>query len=157
MENMQPENQTTDVHEMNINSVSYASLSEVRKWTLFFAILGFVGIAILLIMAVVMMVVLPAINAGMPTPLPMGLIGIVYLIFSAICILPVIYLLQFSNRLRTALVTRNSETLGLALKSLMLHFRTIGIITIVIISLYLLILVGVMVMGVGLFGLANMM
>jgi hypothetical protein len=84
------------------------------------------------------------------------MIGVVYLIFSAIYIMPVIYLLQFSSRIKSALVTRNSETLGLALKSLMLHFRTIGIITIVIISLYLIVLVGVMVMGAGIMGLSFM-
>jgi tetrahydromethanopterin S-methyltransferase subunit F len=156
MENMQPEIQVNDVHVLNINSLAYSSLAETRKWTLFFAILGIIGIALLLIMAVVMMIVLPAINAGMHTPVPLGMIGVVYLIFSAIYIMPVIYLLQFSSRIKSALVTRNSETLGLALKSLMLHFRTIGIITIVIISLYLIVLVGVMVMGAGIMGLSFM-
>ncbi len=156
MENMQPENQIIDIPEMNINSLSYSSLSETRKWVLFFAILGIIGIALMLMLAVAMMLILPAMNSGLNTPMPTGIFGAVYLIFAAIYIMPIVYLLQFSNKIKTALITRNSETLGQALKSLMLHFRTVGIITIVIISLYLLVLVGVLVMGAGLFGLANM-
>ncbi|MDY0102609.1 MAG: hypothetical protein RBS07_06695 [Lentimicrobium sp.] len=156
MEDFQPENQINGVREMNINSLSYSSLAETRKWTLFFAILGIIGIALMLILAIAVMVILPAMNNGFNTPMPTGIIGIIYLIISAIYILPVIFLLQFSNRIKTALATRNSETLGFALKSLMLHFRTVGIITIGIMLLYLIILVGVLVMGAGLFGLANM-
>lgn len=153
---MQPENQITDVHELNINSLSFSSLTETRKWALFFAILGIIGIALMLILAVAMMVILPSMNNGLNTPMPTSIFGAVYLIFAAIYIMPIVYLLQFSSKIKTALATRNSETLGLAMKSLMLHFRTVGIITIVIISLYLLILVGVLVMGAGLMGLANM-
>ena len=156
MENLPIEPQLDDIPQLHINAISMASLSETRKWTLFFAILGIISIVIMVILAIVMMVVLPAVNQGMHMPVPTGILGIVYLIFTAIYLLPVVYLLQFSRKIKTALVSRDSGILGQALRSLMLHFRTVGIIMIAIIFLYILILVGVMVLGAGLMGLGNM-
>lgn len=156
MENLPIEPQLDDMPELSINAMSFASLSEARRWTLFFAILGIINIVLMVVLAIFMMVVLPAINQGLHMPLPTGILGIVYLIIAAIILLPVIYLLQFSSKIKAALTTRDSETLGHALRSLMLHFRTVGIITIVIIFFYILILVGVMVLGAGILGLANM-
>ena len=158
MENIPVEPQLDDIPRMHINAMSMASLSETRRWTLFFAVLGIIGIVLMVLLAIVMMAVLPRMNEGMgmPMPLPMGVFGFVYLVIAAIYLLPVIYLLQFSRKIKTALTTRDSEILGQALRSLMLHFRTVGIIMIVFIFLYILIVVGMMVLGAGLMGLSNM-
>lgn len=158
MENLPVEPQLDDIPRMHINAMSMASLSETRRWTLFFAVLGIIGIVLMVLLAIVMMAVLPRMNEGMgmPMPLPMGVFGFVYLVIAAIYLLPVIYLLQFSRKIKTALTTRDSEILGQALRSLMLHFRTVGIIMIVFIFLYILIVVGMMVLGAGLMGLSNM-
>ena len=140
MENLPVEPQLDDIPRMHINAMSMASLSETRRWTLFFAVLGIIGIVLMVLLAIVMMAVLPRMNEGMgmPMPLPMGVFGFVYLVIAAIYLLPVIYLLQFSRKIKTALTTRDSEILGQALRSLMLHFRTVGIIMIVFIFLYIL-------------------
>ena len=161
MDNLPIEPQLDNIPELHINAMSVASLSETRRWALFFAVLGIIGIVVMVILAIFMMVVLPGMmnqGMGMPTamPLPSGVLGFVYLIFAAIYLLPVIYLLQFSRKIKTALTTRDSGILGQALKNLMLHFRTVGIIMIAFIFLNILIMVGVMVLGIGLFGLANM-
>ena len=158
MENLPIEPQLDDIPQLHINAMSIASLSETRRWALFFAVLGIIGIVLMVILAIVMMVVLPAMNQGMemPAAMPKGVFGFIYLIFAAIYLLPVMYLLQFSRKINTALATRDSGILGKALRNLMLHFRTVGIIMIVFIFLYILILVGVMVLGAGLFGLANL-
>lgn len=161
MENLPIEPQLDDIPQLHINAMSMASLSETRRWTLFFAVLGIIGIVLMVILAIFIMVVLPIINQGIDMPaammMPSGMFGFIYLVFAAIYLLPVIYLLQFSRKIKTALVSRDSRILGLALRSLMLHFRTVGIIMIVIIFLYILILVGVMVLGAGLMGLGNML
>ena len=156
MENLPIEPQLDDIPEFRINAKTIASLTETRRWTLFFGILGIIGIVLMVLLAIAMVVVLPAMNQGMGMPMPTGVFGIVYLIFAAIYLMPVIYLLQFSSKIKTAMATRNSEILGQALRSLMLHFRTVGIIVIVFISLYSLLLVGMLVLGAGLMGLTNM-
>lgn len=158
MENIPVEPQLDDIPKMHINAMSAASLSETRRWTLFFAVLGIIGIVLMVLLAIVMMAVLPRMNEGMgmPMPLPMGVFGFVYLVIAAIYLLPVIYLLQFSRKIKTALTTRDSDILGQALRSLMLHFRTVGIIMIVFIFLYILVIVGMMVLGAGLMGLSNL-
>lgn len=150
------EPQLDDIPKMHINEMSLISLSETRKWTLFFAILGIIGIVLMVVLAIVMMVLLPAMNQGIQMPVPAGVLGFVYLFIAAIYLMPVIYLLQFSSRIKAATTTRDSKILGQALRSLMLHFRTVGIITIIIIFLYILLMVGVMVLGAGLMGLGNM-
>lgn len=162
MENLPIESQLDDIPQLHINAMSMASLSETRRWTLFFAVLGIIGIVLMVILAIFMMMVLPGIlnqRMGMvPTamPMPTGVFGFVNLIFAAIYLLPVIYLLQFSRKIKIALSTRDSGILGKALRSLMLHFRTVGIIMIVIIFLNILFFVGMMVLGIGLLGLSNL-
>lgn len=158
MENIPVEPQLDDIPKMHINAMSAASLSETRRWTLFFAVLGIIGIVLMVLLAIVMMAILPSMNQGMgmPMPLPMGIFGFVYLVIAAIYLLPVIYLLQFSRKIKTALTTRDSDILGQALRSLMLHFRAVGIIMIVFIFLYILVIVGMMVLGAGLMGLSNL-
>jgi len=119
------------------------SLNELRKWTTFFGILALVGLFFMAVITVVMMVVIPKINDGfdMPLPYPLPMLGLMYLITIAIYILPLIYLFRFSKFMHLALKSSDNGLLSQALRNLMLHFRTVGILTIVFISLYLLMLV----------------
>ncbi|KAF0203520.1 MAG: hypothetical protein FD170_947 [Bacteroidetes bacterium] len=156
MENAHVESITSETREIRLNEPAFASLNEMRKWTLFFAILGIVGVAFMVIIGIVVMVVLPAFNQGMDAPYPTALLGTVYLILGAIYVLPILYLMQFSSRIKKALNFRDENILSDAFNALKLHFRTVGIITIVIISLYLVLFLGLLVFGAGLMSLSGL-
>ena len=94
MENAHVESITSETREIRLNEPAFASLNEMRKWTLFFAILGIVGVAFMVIIGIVVMVVLPAFNQGMDAPYPTALLGTVYLILGAIYVLPILYLID---------------------------------------------------------------
>jgi hypothetical protein len=49
---------------------------------------------------------------------------------------PVYYLLQFSNKMKKALVDKNEDTLAKAFEMLKSHYKFIGVFTIITLSLY---------------------
>ncbi|PKO97595.1 MAG: hypothetical protein CVU14_10505, partial [Bacteroidetes bacterium HGW-Bacteroidetes-9] len=136
---------------IRLNETAIKSLTETRKWTAFFAILGIIFIVLMIIVAVVFIIVLPMMNEQNNMPFPPALFGFIYLIFSAIYILPVIFLMRFTSILRKAITSTDESLMGLAMKNLALHFRTVGIITIAVISLYVMLIIGMLVLGMGMY------
>jgi len=59
----------------------------------------------------------------------------------------VYYLLQFSRKMKKALITKNNETLASAFEKLKSHYKFIGVFTIITLSLYALLII-VSLMGV---------
>lgn len=75
------------------------------------------------------------------------LIGIFYLLFTAVYLYPFIALLRFSNKVKEALVLNDNTTLSTSFRFLKNHFKSIGIIIIVMISIYVLLFLFLIVMG----------
>ena len=70
---------------------------------------------------------------------------ILYLVFAVIYLAPVLYLYNFSRRLKRALSAKNNNTLADALKMLKSHYKFIGVFMIIMLSLYaLLFIVGML-------------
>jgi len=67
-----------------------------------------------------------------------AVMGVVYVIMSAIYFFPILYLYKFSNDLKGALNGNNGSQLELALGNLKSHYKFIGILTIVMLGIYLL-------------------
>jgi len=139
------------IEPLVINDQAAASLAETRKWTNFFGIIGIIMIAFMLLASLVMVFVLPFMNQENGQTFPALAAGILYLVFSAVYVLPVIYLLKFSKKMRESLTTRNEDVTASAFQNLALHFRTVGIITIVFISLYIVFILAMIIFGMGLF------
>lgn len=125
-------------------------LNEIRKWTQFLSILGFVAIGIFLFVGVIMLVVTSLQNTFQYEPL--GFItpyfGIVYFIVALIYFFPVLYMYQFSRNAKHSLLKLGSggssnELMANAIEYMKKHFRYVGICTIVILSIYLLVVIGV--------------
>jgi len=66
---------------------------------------------------------------------------VTYLVLALIYFFPVYYLLQFANKMKKALSTKNEETLTNAFEMLKSHYKFIGVFTIITISLYALLFV----------------
>ncbi len=150
MDNIDPKQLEPEV-PLSLNHEALKALSETRKWTNFFSILGIIGIVLFLIAAVIMAVVLPSLNEEAGQDYSPVFIGLLYLIIGTLYLLPIIYLFRFGSMMRKAISESSDQLMGVAFKYLNLHFRTIGIITIVFIALYILAIILMLVFGMGMF------
>ena len=119
---------------LTYESVSY--LQAIAKWTTFFSILGFVFIGIMVVFGLLMTTFMPTFFANSGNPI-MSYLGFIYVVFALIYIMPVIYLYRFSTIAKKAISKNDSNDIITALKNLKSHFKSVGIITILILFLYL--------------------
>lgn len=145
---MENENQSQfDSFELHLNQTALDYLRESAKWSMFLAILGFVGVGFLALMAIIMTSVMSA----MPdTPGPFGavkgIISIFYLVIALIYLFPVYYLYRYASNAKKAIYSKDSALLTDAFGALKSHHKFLGIAAIIIISLYILAAI-VMVIG----------
>lgn len=124
---------------LTAESVSY--LQKIAKWTTFFSIVGFVFIGIMVVLGLVMTIFMTSVFAAAGKP-QMAYIGLLYVVFATIYIIPVIYLYRFSTIAKKAIRNSDMNDITIALKNLKSHFKFMGILTIVILALYLIIGIG---------------
>jgi hypothetical protein len=125
-------------NELKLDSISLDFLAKIRKWTMFFSILGFIFIGLIALAGIFMLF------AGSLFGSILGGVGgfvifILYLAIGALYFFPIYYLFKFSENMKNALEKSEQITLTKAFDNLHSHYKFIGILTIVIISLYILI------------------
>lgn len=137
-------NQTTLDSDMNtaleLTTTSKAFLYEATKWARFIAIVGFVFIGLIVLIALVMALALSA----MPLPglgVSGGFIALFYMILAAVYFFPVLYLFRFGTKTQDALERMDSIELENGIKNLKANFKFVGIMLIVSIVLYILIII----------------
>lgn len=113
-------------------------LNTTRKWTMFLAILGFIGIGVLLGAGVVAGLFLSVFNT-VDTNLgfPESLIIIIVIVLALISFFPVLYLFRFSKHTTEAVRTHDKEKLHEAFWNLKAYYVYVGILIIVVLVLYL--------------------
>jgi hypothetical protein len=143
--------EATDPSPLPIPQITLESLeflNTTAKWTKFLAIMGFIGIGIMLLLGLFMGVIFSSLN-NFPTytsfHFPMNLLGMFYLILAAVYIFPVIYLNNFSNYTSKAVAFRNTELLTTALSNIKKHFKYMGILVICLIASYLLVIIALII------------
>ncbi|WP_297804065.1 DUF5362 family protein [uncultured Polaribacter sp.] len=142
-------NPITQLEQLTLTSTSKSFLKETAKWTNFLSILGFILITLMLVLAAFSTTIFNMVakmQPGIPESLGLSL-AITYLVLSIIYFFPVYYLLQFSRKMKKALITKNNETLASAFEKLKSHYKFIGVFTIITLSLYALLII-VSLMGV---------
>ncbi len=134
----------TQLEQLTLNTKSKAFLREIAKWTFFFSILGFIAIAFMIIAAILVgtvyapMLDMVAHQQGISS---LGItLSITYFVMALLYVMPVLYLFKFSRKMKTAIATKNEETLADALENLKSHYKFIGVLTIIMISLYILLI-----------------
>jgi hypothetical protein len=139
MENLNETTAGKGAFEVTPNSVGY--LGEMRKWTLFLSVIGFIFIGL----AVVGSLFMGGMLRGF---LPTGgfLVTIFILIFALIYFFPIYFLFKFSAVSKEALNTFDSIKFEEAIHYLKRFFKYIGIMTIVLLCLYA---IGLIVGGLG--------
>ncbi|MFK8060105.1 MAG: DUF5362 family protein [Polaribacter sp.] len=133
-------NPITQLEQLTLNNASKSFLRETAKWAFFLSIMGFIMIFFMVVFALFASTIFnmaSQIQPGMPEDFGMYM-TIVYLILAVIYFFPVYYLLQFSNKMKKALATKDDDTLASAFEMLKSHYKFIGVFTIITVSLYIL-------------------
>lgn len=136
-----------------ITDLALSKLDSIRKWAMFFAVLGFIGVGLMLIMGVGIALIPTQLlaqfqpNAQYQQMPHTALQGIklsqmtVLILFSLLYFFPVLYMYRFAVRTKKAILSNSDRIFEEALKALNTHFQIIGIITIIMLSLYFIIFV----------------
>lgn len=128
---------TPEPRRIEIDQISLRHLNSIRKWTMFFAVLGFIFVGLLLIAGIVAGAFLSIFNSGMPeTGVPQWLMSVIFLIIAAIYFFPVLFLLRFSSNMRDAVHTLNQEKIRKAFRNLKAYFTYLGVLVIIGLCLY---------------------
>ena len=115
------------------------SIDEMRKWSMFLAILGFIGVGLMLLASIFMGTIFGALEAFGNETLPRGLgvgISMMYLVIAIVYFFPVYYLLQFSIKAKRAVQEASNNEFTNAIKNLKSHYKFVGIMTIVVMVVY---------------------
>lgn len=123
------------------DSKSKTYLLEVSKWGKFLAIVGYIGIAVLAIVAIALIVVSFITSIKLDVGLSLGTFGIIYFALAILYYFPVKFLYKFSIQIKKGLESDNNQDITLGFENLKSLFKFLGILTIVILSIYALLLV----------------
>jgi len=150
MENMKtPIRNLNESQDLVLNKESLGYLTIIRKWAMFFAILGFIGIGFMAIAALFIGIAstFGAAFGGMHESWILVVITFVYIILAGLYLMAVLYLLRFSTKMKSAIETSDQINLVVALKNLKSHFKYVGIMTIAIMGLYILMIFVFLIVG----------
>ncbi len=125
-------------------------LNETRRWAKFLSIMGFIGVGIIVILALLIGSILNLISSmsPMPLPVPAFFFTLLYLAVALLYFFPVLYLYRFSTKMELALIRKDEIELAGSFENLKSMFKFMGIMTIVIISIYILAIVGVVMVAI---------
>lgn len=142
--------ETSDQITLKTQSLRY--LNETRKWTMFFSILGFIGIGFMLIAALFIGSIMNSIpnyseTADLTAGLTGGLMSGFYIIMAVLYFFPIYYLYKFSSNMKAGIQHRSSELVEEAFKHQKSHYKFFGILTGIILIFYVLILIGTVAMS----------
>ncbi len=138
MENTIDQSETNGTIMINEEVRNY--LLETSKWGKFMAIVGYVGMGLLVLLAIVMTVGISAMSSLARTGFPMGIIGVVYIVLAAVYYFPVTYLYKFSVQMKQGLTSGEESSVISGFQNLKSLFKFMGIMLVVIISIYALVL-----------------
>ena len=132
--------------ELQLDQTAKDFLKETAKWAYFLSILGFVGIGLMVLIAVFAGTIFSAMGNSMSGMGGLGssfgaLMGFVYVFIAAIYFFPVYYLYKFAVNTKRAFRENDSELLTSSLGYLKSHYKFIGIFMLAILALYGLIFV----------------
>ncbi|MCK0124677.1 DUF5362 family protein [Gelidibacter sp. F2691] len=141
-----------DTFELNLPPAILGFLKETSSWTYFLSILGFIGIGLMLLFGIFFSVAMGLMPGGNPYEamgmnMNMSFFGLIYVAMALVYFFPVLYLFNFSRKMKSALASNNSDDLTAAFSNLKSHYKFLGIFTIAIVSLYLLIFIGALFTG----------
>ena len=139
----------TELEELKLTSAAKRFLSETASWCKFISILGFIGIGIMVIFSFFTETIFNNTPQAQALPFDLGNVMTgVYLVLALVYLFPILYLFQFSTKMKKALQSKDDDVLALAFEKLKSHYKFIGVFSIILISLYILGIIGAIVAGI---------
>ncbi|MXN90557.1 hypothetical protein GR160_04910 [Flavobacterium sp. Sd200] len=137
------EKSSFDNFELQLTEQAKDFLRETAKWATFITILGFIGLGFMILMGLFVSAMgsqMAEAQAamGQSSPIPMGALGIFYIVVAVFYFFPLMYLFKFASGIKDALNSNNTERLTIAFGNLKSHYKFIGILMIVFIALFVL-------------------
>ncbi len=139
-----------DTFELQVNETAIEYLRSSAKWSMFLAIMGFIGIGFMILGALAIATV-GSLGGGMMGGIP-GMqtgIAIIYIVMALLYFSPIYYLYKYASDMKNALNQKDNELLTNSLGYLKSHHKFLGISIIVIMSLYALFIFGMIIFGIG--------
>ncbi len=130
---------------LEITPMMKSQLKETSKWAKFLAILGFIGIGLIVLAAMFLLIVGNEVPTSLVGASP-AILAFIYFVIAGIYFVPIKYLYDFSTQISHAVTTTSQQSFSDAINSLKSHYKFIGIMTIVMLSLYLLLIIAVVTM-----------
>lgn len=116
-------------------------LKETAKWTKFLAILGFVGIGLMVLGSLVMLFAPSSLMSNGDFPFGGKIfMMLLYLAFAVLYYFPISYLYQFSEKTKKAIENNDNNAIRDAFEFLKSHYKFMGILTIILLSFYAIII-----------------
>ena len=130
--------ETNELHEKELKASIFIndSLEKAAKWAKFLAIMGFIGVGLMVIGSIVMMNFGPMADYGFPKVF----VSIIYIISAGISFIPLYYLFKFSSNTLKAVKSNNQINLEEGLAGLGSYFKFNGVMIIIVLAFYLIIL-----------------
>jgi len=141
--------------KIEIGSDALGYLDTTRKWTMFFAVLGFIVIGLMIIggfAAGALMKSLSGLSgveglegmegmeaAGAASGVAQVLFIVIMLVFAVIYFFPLFFLLKFSTHTSRAVKALDREELGKAFRYMKSYWLYIGVLVIIVLAIYLII------------------
>lgn len=112
-------------------------LKETAKWTKFLAILGFVGIGLMVLGSLVMLFAPSSLMSNGDFSFGGKIfMMLLYLAFAVLYYFPISYLYQFSENTKKAIENNDNNAIRDAFEFLKSHYKFMGILTIILLSFY---------------------
>lgn len=129
-------------YQLFITKEAKASLKTAATWSNFLAILGFIGVGIMVLVALFagsFLSMMSNMRQDAAFPFPVWIFTVIYLIIAAVYFFPVLFLYRFANKTKAALASNDSEKLAESFLNLGKHYKFLGIMFIAFLALYILV------------------
>lgn len=135
------ENSVFEKFELQLDPTAKDFLKEATKWAYFLGIVGFVGIAFILIFAIFASAIFSTLGNTVPGMALYGgsfgaIISVMYFAIAALYFFPVYYLFKFGSNGKKAFKEDDSQALTDSFGYLKSHYKFIGILMIAVLALY---------------------
>jgi hypothetical protein len=134
--------ETLQPNKLELGPESLRYLNTTRKWTMFFAILGFIFLGMMIIAGVAAGAFLSIFDQSPSgADIPKWLVIAIIAGFAILYFFPIFYLFRFSTHMRNAVQNFSNDDLRRAFRNLKSYFVYLGVLVIIMLSLYFVALV----------------
>ncbi|MCU0462095.1 MAG: hypothetical protein MUF36_08795 [Bacteroidales bacterium] len=130
--------------KIELEEESLKDLDKTRKWSMFLAILGFIGMGLMVIGSLIVVLFLSVFKTESALGVSESLFIIPLIAIAVIYFFPLLYLYRFSKHTGIAVRTLDKIEMHKAFRNLKRYYVFIGILVIVVLAIYV---IGIIVAG----------